>query len=313
MNGCNDGPTVHVPVLASEVLQWLKVRKRGVYVDCTVGDGGHAALIARELDGGRVIGLDRDPSSVETARRRLSEFSGVTVLHRNYGALAGVLHELGVETVDGILIDAGFSSAQLDDPARGFSFQADGPLDMRLDPTQSVTAAQFLASVNERELAETLRTYGDVGPVRRIARSILRRRDDHKLHTTRDLAEAVAEALDFVKGEPAEIRTVFQALRIAVNEEYRWLEACVRQGVDALASGGRLVALSYHSGEDRIVKNVFRELAHERRDEYPDGRVRTRLPACARVLTPKPVRPSEEEIRRNSRAHSAKLRVVERN
>jgi 16S rRNA (cytosine1402-N4)-methyltransferase len=269
-------------------------------------------MIARALPTGRLIALDRDPSSVAAARGRLSSFPGVTVLHRNYAKLAAVLREQGISKVDGILLDAGISSMQLDDPSRGFSFKEEGPLDMRLDPTQGITAAEYLAGVDEAELVRVLRRYGDVGPARRIARSILRRRETRGIATTRDLAEAVGEALSFVTGFPEETRTVFQALRVVVNEELRWLEAGLRQAIDSLKAGGRLVAIAFHSGEDRVIKQVLREASRPRRELYPDGRVRTRTAPSVKVLTPKPLRPTDEEVRQNPRSHSACMRVAER-
>jgi 16S rRNA (cytosine1402-N4)-methyltransferase len=245
------------------------------------------------------------------ARERLAEYSNVTVLHRNFGELAEVLKEFGIDRIDGALIDAGYSSMQLDDAQRGFSFQEEGPLDMRMDRTAGPTAAQWLAEVSEPELARVLREYGDVGPARRIARAIHRRRDSQGLRTTRDLVEAVADALDFVHGMPEETRTVFQAVRMAVNDELRWLEAGLRAGLEVLAPGGRIVVISFHSGEDRIVKNTFRAASRVQRELYPDGRVRARIPARIRILTPKPVQPGPEEVRNNPRAHSARLRAVE--
>jgi 16S rRNA (cytosine1402-N4)-methyltransferase len=259
-----------------------------------------------------LIALDRDPSTVAVARERLAPFSCVRVVHRNYGELAALLKELSIERVDGVLIDAGYSSLQLDDPPRGFSFQEEGPLDMRMDRTAGMTAAHYLATVREPELVRVLRAYGDVRPARRIAKAILRRREQAGLRTTRDLAEAVAEALHFVSGVPEETRTVFQAIRTVINDEFRWLEAGLEQAIDALAPGGRLVAISFHSGEDRIVKNVFRNASRVRRDFCPDGRLRALTRARVKVLTPKPVQPTAEERYRNPRCHSARMRVAER-
>lgn len=302
----------HIPVLAEEVLYWLRIDPAGTYVDGTAGAGGHSEQIARQLTSGRLIALDRDLEAVARASKRLADFACASVYHANYGAMAAVLAELGIEAVDGILIDAGLSSVQLDDPERGFTFQADGPLDMRMDRTTGPAALEWLKSVTEPELAGVLRQYGDVGPARRIARSICRRRAAQQLERTRDVAEAVAEALDFVAGVPEETRTVFQALRMAVNEELHWLEEGLHQGVGLLRPGGRIVAIAFHSGEDRVVKNVFREESRVQRLTYPDGRVRSVTPARLRVLTPKPVLPGDEEIRSNPRAKSAKLRVAER-
>ena len=293
-------------------MEWLRVREDGVYVDCTAGSGGHSERIAQVLRNGRLIALDCDPSSVEIAKRRLSVFSNVTVVHRNYGELAEVLETCGAGRVDGVLIDAGVSSMQLDDPARGFSFQEKGPLDMRMDATQGISAAEYLATIRESDLTQVLRAYGDVGPARRVARSIIQRRKARRLKTTRDLAEAVGEALPFVQGMPDETRTVFQAIRVAVNDEFRQLEAGVLQAVEALAPGGRLVVITFHSGEDRIAKNVLRDASHERRECFPDGRLRERIPPRLRLLTARPVQPGAAERQANPRSHSAKLRAAER-
>ena len=301
----------HVPVLSRAAIAWLRVREDGVYVDCTAGAGGHAFLIASALREGRLIALDRDPAAVEVARARLAGLRA-EVFHRNYGQLAEVLGELGIAKVDGVLCDAGLSSMQLDDAGRGFTFQENGPLDMRMDTTQGTTAERFLAEVDERELVRILKTYGDIRPARRIASAIVARRKRGHLHTTGHLAGAVSEALDFVQGVPRETRTVFQAIRMAVNDETGWLEEGLRQAVDVLAPGGRLVAVSFHSGEDRIIKNVLRETSRMRRELHADGRVRACVPARMKVLTPKPIQPDEEEIRANPRCHSAKLRAAER-
>jgi len=305
-------PGGHIPVLAEEALYWLRIDPAGIYVDGTAGAGGHAERIARLLPSGRLIALDRDAEAVARVSKRLSGFPCVSVHHANYGAMAAVLADLGVESVDGILIDAGLSSPQLDDPDRGFTFQADGPLDMRMDRSRGPAAWEWLKTVTEAELAGILRQYGDVGPARRIARSLCQRRAAQRLERTGDVAEAVAEALDFVTRAPEETRTVFQALRMAVNEELRWLEEGLRQGVGLLKPGGRIVAIAFHSGEDRVVKNVFREASRTQRLIYSDGRVRSVTPARLRVLTPKPVVPGTEEIHGNPRAKSAKLRAAER-
>ena len=303
----------HVPVLADEAMAWLAVRPGGTYVDCTVGLAGHAARIAAAVKGGRLIALDRDPASVALAREGLDPFPDVTVLHRNYGDLGAVLDELGVEQVDGILIDAGLSSTQLDDPDRGFSFQKEGPLDMRLDPTSGPTARERLATMSEPELARVLKEYGDVGPARRIAAAIVRRRGGPGLETTKDLAEAIAEALPFVRDRlPEETRTCFMAIRVLVNDELRWLETGLEQAIHALAPAGRLVVIAFHSGEDRVCKRVLRNAGRPRRERYPDGRTRAVHAPGLAVLTRRPVRPSAEEVRENPRARNARLRAAER-
>jgi len=307
-----DTPFVHIPVLAREVLEGLRVRPDGVYVDATVGGGGHAMLVAQALTTGRLIALDVDASALDIARQRLATFPNVSLFHRNYAELAAVIAKLQIDNVDGVLIDAGFSTLQLDDPRRGFSFQAEGPLDMRLDRTAGPTAAEYLSCVTEPELTRVLRAYGDVGPARRIARAISARCRRHAMKTTRDLADAVQEALDFVQGVPEEVRTVFQAIRMAVNDELRRLETGLRQAIDVLSHEGRLVVISFHSGEDRVVKNVLREASRPSDTLLPDGRAASRVEARLRVLTPKPIRPTEAEVAVNPRAHSARLRVAER-
>lgn len=302
----------HIPVLADAVIEWLRIKGGGAYVDCTAGLAGHSQPIASRLTTGRLIALDRDPASVEIARERLAGFPNAVVVHGNYGELKAVLAGLGVNEVDGVLIDAGFSSMQLEDARRGFTFQQEGPLDMRLDTSSGETAGEFLAGVGEGELARVLKEYGDVRPARRIAAAIVRRRDRGAMETTVDLAGAVCEALDFVSGQPDEIRTVFQAIRIAVNDELRWLQKGMEEAIDVLRPGGRLVAIAFHSGEDRVIKNVLRDASRPRRDLYPDGRVKSIRPPRVKVLTPKPVKPGAVEIARNPRAKSALLRAVEK-
>ncbi len=304
----------HIPVLAGAALEGLCVQADGVYMDCTAGAGGHSALIAEVLakGHGRLIALDRDPAAIERTRARLAPFLRATVLHRNFGELSKVLDELEVVHIDGVLFDVGLSSLQLDDPLRGFSFEKDGPLDMRMDPTCGATAREFLAEVSEGNLVQVLRAYGDVRPAKRIAAAIVRRRDAGRLEGTQDLAESVAEALDLVHGVPEETRTVFQAIRIAVNDELRWLKAGLHQAIAALAPGGRLVCIAFHSGEDRIVKNVLRNASRPHQERNPDGRVLRTSPRQVRLVTRKPVRPTADEIRANPRAQSGRLRIAER-
>jgi 16S rRNA (cytosine1402-N4)-methyltransferase len=303
----------HVPVMAGEALEWLRIRPDGTYVDGTAGAGGHAQLIAHKLTTGRLIALDRDPAAVTLAGARLKEFEGVArVVRANYADLAAVLSDLGISALDGVLIDAGVSSMQIDDPGRGFSFQADGPLDMRMDTEAPLTALDYLHSAGEQMLAEDLKRYGDVRPARRVAQAICKRRAAGALKRTGDLAEAVREALPFVKGEPAEVRTVFQAVRMAVNAELAGLEAGLTQAAAALRPGGRLVVITFHSGEDRVVKNLLRDLSRPRRLLHADGRVRAVEPAHLRLLTPGPIVPDTAEIAANPRAKSARLRAAER-
>ena len=303
----------HVPVMSGPALEWLRVRPEGTYVDCTAGAGGHALRMAEQLTTGRLIALDRDPAAVAMASKRLQGYAGVaTVVQANYADLAAVLGKLGIGAVDGVLIDAGVSSMQIDDPGRGFSFQADGPLDMRMDTDAPRTALDYLRHTDEQTLAEDLKRFGDVRPARRVAKAICSRRTAGKLARTGDLVAAVREALPFVKGEPGEVRTVFQAVRMAVNAELAGLEAGLSQGAAVLRPGGRLVAIAFHSGEDRVVKNLLRSLARPRRLLHPDGRVRAVEPALLRLLTPGPILPDATETAVNPRAKSARMRAAER-
>jgi 16S rRNA (cytosine1402-N4)-methyltransferase len=298
--------------MAEAALAGLNIRPEGTYVDCTAGAGGHAALIAAQLSGGQLIALDRDESAVALATERLDPFPQARVIHANYGQLGEVLDELGMTTVDGILIDAGVSSMQLDRAERGFSFQGDGPLDMRMDTSQGLPARKRLPSYTVDELTKILKVYGDVRPAKRIARQILARAEGGTLNTTEDLRQAVCEALDFVKGTPDEIRTVFQAIRMAVNEELENLEQGIRAGIERLNAGGRLVVLSFHSGEDRVVKQLFKTYSQKHQELFPDGRVKSEQTPLLKRVTRKPLLPEEEEVRRNPRAKSVKLRIVER-
>lgn len=304
---------MHVTVLADEAIEWLRIHPEGVYVDGTTGLGGHTLRIAEKLgDGGRVYGLDRDLRAVEKAQERVRQYPQATILHRNYDRLGEVLQEVEHPLVDGILIDAGLSSMQLDDPARGFTFQEEGPLDMRMDRSSGVSAEDWLAQVDEVELAKVLKQYGDIRKAKTMAAAICRWRKTSGLTTTADLVAAVKAALPFVQGVPEETRTVFQAVRIAVNDELRSLADFMAQAIEGLKPGGRLVCISFHSGEDRIMKHCMKEAGRAERLLHPDGRLKELVPARVKVLTPKPMGPSAKEIKENPRATSAKLRAVER-
>jgi len=307
----------HIPVLLEETLVLLAPRPGGIYVDATVGGGGHAeAILERIAPGGRLIGLDRDAEALATAQQRLVRFGPAVVLvHANYTRLREVLRAQGVEAVDGIVMDLGISSLQLNDPARGFSFQTPGPLDMRMDRSQPQTAADLINRFPEDEVRRILREYGEERWAARIARAIVRARP---LHTTTDLADVVARAVPR-RHWPRRIHPAtrtFQALRIAVNHELDDLEQALPDVVEGLGDGGRLCVITFHSLEDRTAKHTFLCLSRE----YPSGpgpstrKIWTgTMPAPrVRVLTRRPVVPSEEDIARNPRARSAKLRAVER-
>ncbi len=304
---------MHIPVLLEETLYWLAPQPGGVYVDATVGGGGHAeAILERITPGGRLIGLDRDEVAVEAARSRLERFGEAAVIVRaNYAAIKEVLARQGLDQVHGILFDLGASSMQFDDPERGFSFQVQGPLDMRMDRSQRQTAADLVNRLPERELADLIWRYGEERFSRRIARAIVRSRP---VDSTSSLAEIVARTIPRRPGargiHPA-TRT-FQALRIAVNDEIVNLENAIPDAAEVLRGAGRLCAITFHSLEDRTIKHTFLRLSRgctrSPGASADSSEEKTRL----RVLTKKPVVPSPEEITRNPRARSAKLRAAER-
>jgi 16S rRNA (cytosine1402-N4)-methyltransferase len=306
----------HLPVMAAEVVEFLVTRADGGYVDCTVGSGGHARSILLNAPAGRLLGIDLDAEAIARAEDRLSTFGErVTLVQSNFGDLASTVEDLGFTPVDGVLFDLGFSSPQLDDPSRGFSYRLEGPIDMRLDVTGAAsagsrTAADLLARVNERELARIISEFGEERRAHPIARSIIDARDSGRLQTTLDLAAAVIATKPARRNKT--LSRVFQALRIAVNGELDNLRAGLDGAVEVLRPGGRIVAISYHSLEDRLVKRHFA------RCERPCTCPRD-IPKCVcgkkptlRVVTRKIVTPGEAEVARNPRARSAKLRVAEK-
>ncbi len=290
----------HVPVLTAEVLQLLRPEQGGVFVDCTVGLGGHArALLAAGAS--RLIGLDRDPDALARSRDTLAPWADrIDLVHADYRALDEVLDARQVPLVDGALADLGVSSMQLDAPGRGFSFQRDEPLDMRMDRTQPDTAADLLARASEQDLADAIFRYGEERFSRRIARAIVEARREAPIETTGRLAAIVRRVVPrrgFVRIDPA-TRT-FQALRIWVNRELEGLDRFVATMARRLRAGGRLAVITFHSLEDRVVKHTLRALAQASQP-------------VVRVLTKKPIVPRDDEIRQNPRARSAKLRAAEK-
>ncbi len=286
---------MHVPVLLDEVVHWLAPERGGLFVDCTVGLGGHARVLLQQ-GADRLLGIDRDPAALALAVESLQDFGDrVELVHADYREVAGLLDARGVTTVNGILADLGVSSLQLDVEGRGFSFRRDEPLDMRMDTSRGETCAEMLATVDETELANVIYQFGDERNSRRIARAVVRARQERPLETTGQVAELVRRA-SRVKGywriDPA-TRT-FQALRIWVNRELDGLDTFLETAVGRLTPGGRFAVITFHSLEDRVVKHTFRRLE------------------AARVLTKRPISAGDEEEARNPRARSAKLRVVER-
>ncbi len=297
---------IHVPVLRTEVVHLLAPKPDGIYVDGTVGLGGHAAAILSACPEVRLVGIDRDPTALAHARENLSRFGDrVTLIHGNYRDLVSILSDLGIAAIDGFFLDLGLSSLQLDTPDRGFSFRTDGPLDMRMDPTQGRPAAELVNAASVEEIARILRDYGEERFASRIARAIVAARP---IATTSELAAVVRRAIPrrFHERRIDPATRTFQALRIAVNDELRNLRDGLADGFVALNPGGVIAVISFHSLEDRIVKHFFRKLAIPHYESLAPGPPH---PAQAEILTKKPLRPSEEEIKQNPRARSAKLRA----
>ena len=312
MTAANAQRYYHQPVMVRQVLEGLALRPGGWYIDCTVGEGGHAALILdASAPSGRLLGIDADPQALEAAERRLADRSP-EILHLtrgNFAQVSQIAQEHGFSPVDGLLLDLGLSSLQLESEERGFTFQSDQPLDMRFDPSGETTAADIVNTLSERDLADLLWRYGEERRSRAIARVLIRRRP---LHTSGELAQAVLEAVRPFRGRLHPATRTFQALRIAVNHELENLQRALNEAVDLLRPGGRLVVISYHSLEDRIVKEFLRQEATGALSPLgtrPETRAaRPRLS----LVQKKAVRPAREEVERNRRSRSARLRVAER-
>jgi 16S rRNA (cytosine1402-N4)-methyltransferase len=296
--------SAHRPVLLAEVLEYLNCRPGRIYVDGTVGSGGHArAILEKSSPTGRLIGLDWDEQAIGRARKNLAVFEQRAELHRRgFQDLKAVLEGLSLVGVDGILVDLGVSTEQLEDRDRGLSFRWEAPLDMRMSQDTEITAGDLLARLSAQEMADTFRQYGEERWANRIARAIVRRRQSKPLRTTRDLVGVIEESVPGRRGRIHPATRVFQALRIAVNDELNHLKIFLRDAAGLLLPGGRLCIISFHSLEDRIVKEHFRQWAKAGEGESPRFR----------ILTRKPVVPSHEEVIRNPKARSAKMRAIER-
>jgi 16S rRNA (cytosine1402-N4)-methyltransferase len=301
----------HATVLLHEAVDALAIKPDGVYVDGTFGRGGHSRLILERLGpNGRLIALDKDPAAI-TAGMKWDD-ARFRIVHSGFSRLAQVLRELGVEKVDGILLDLGVSSPQLDEAARGFSFRFDAPLDMRMDTSSGPTAAEWLATVDEGLLAEVIRDYGEERFAKQIARAVVAARASQPVGTTRQLVELVGKAVRTREAGQNPATRTFQAIRIYLNRELEELKSVLPDCVAHLKAGGRLAVISFHSLEDRMVKHFMRDMAEGdklprnvpiRAAEVPQGRVR---------LVGKAVRPGVEEVEMNPRARSAVMRVAER-
>jgi 16S rRNA (cytosine1402-N4)-methyltransferase len=305
---------MHRAVLANEVMSWLAPRRGGVYVDGTVGGGGHAGAIAEAIGSeGRLLALDQDPEALVRARAVLGQWEErCTLVQSSFADMDRVAAANGVAKVDGVLLDIGISSNQLDDPERGFSFMREGPLDMRMNRGGVPTAADLLNTLPESGLADILRRYGEEPRARAIARRVVRERSQSPFVSTVQLADLVMQVYGGRRGRIHPATQTFQALRIAVNGELDALEKGLEAGLGLLAPGGRMVVISFHSLEDRIVKHFF--LEHQGRwESLPEGgRKWVGLTPQVEVLTRRPVMASDEECQTNPRARSAKLRAAER-
>ena len=307
---------VHEPVLLREVLAWMAVKENGVYCDGTLGGGGHSgAMLAASGGTAALYGIDRDGSAIAAATERLGQYPGFHAMHGNFHDAKALLAGAGAPALDGALLDLGVSSPQLDHAERGFSYHEDAPLDMRMDPTRGMTAADLLNTLPEKELCRVIREYGEEKWAARIAAIICEHRAKQPLETTLDLVHAIDAAIPKAvrrrdDGHPA--RRTFQAIRIAVNDELDPLDQAVCDLVDCLRPGGRMLVITFHSLEDRIVKRCFQRLQNP--CVCPP-----RAPVCTcgrkpvvKVLAHGAVQPSEEEVARNPRARSAKLRVAQK-
>jgi 16S rRNA (cytosine1402-N4)-methyltransferase len=303
--------TPHVPVLYQEIIHALQPHAGGHYVDCTVGAGGHArGILEACAPDGQLLGLDVDPQALTIARRNLAPYEGrLHLAQASYTTLSAQLQRLGWNEVDGIVLDLGASSMQFDTVERGFSFQHDAPLDMRFGPGTPQTAADIVNNYSERELADLVYEFGEDRDARRIAKAIVKARP---LQTTRELV-AVIEAVSPRRGDRVHPATrTFQALRIAVNDELVSVKVVLPQAVASLRVGGRVAVISFHSLEDRIVKEFFREQGKELKNPPYERIYETERNAIIKEVNRKPILPSEEETKNNPRARSAKLRIAEK-
>lgn len=305
----------HIPVLVKEALQFLNCQPGGIYVDCTVGEGGHAQAILEQLGGeGKLVGIDQDREAIHRTTERLKRYSNLALIQDNFKNLSIILKKLALPAtqVDGLLFDLGVSSLQLDSPERGFSFRFDTPLDMRMDRSTSSTAAHLVNSLSREELTKILKEFGEERWARKISNLIVEKRKARPIRTTNQLVKIIEEAIPRLGGRIHPATRTFQALRIAVNQELKDLKEGLEEGIKVLSSGGRICIISYHSLEDRLTKEQLKRWAKP--CQCPP-----RWPVCRcqgkpvlRMLTKGPVRPTEEEILRNPRSRSAKLRAGEK-
>lgn len=307
-------PSPHQSVLLSEVLQSFNELPIKTFVDGTLGAGGHSAAILEahpEIE--KLIGIDQDPVAREIAKGRLSPWQQkITIVSGNFSQLSAHLSKLGIRKVDGILLDIGVSSMQFDQPEKGFSFMQEGPLDMRMDPTADLTAQEIVNTWSESDLGRIFRDFGEEKQWRAAARIIVAAREKNPITTTKQLADVLKPIFSWKKKGINPLTLIFQALRICVNRELEVLENVLPDAVELLAPGGRLAVISFHSLEDRIVKNFFRYAASDKQDTSGIGGLFLDKDPIIKPVTRKPIIPSADEIEQNPRCRSAKLRVVEK-
>lgn len=305
----------HVPVLLQEVLDAFAKSKLGIFVDATLGAGGHSsAILENHQELKTLIGIDQDPIALATAKQRLAPWQPkVHLIAGNFSDLSAHLSKIGISKVDGILIDLGVSSMQLDMPEKGFSFMRDGPLDMRMNPDAPLTAADIINTWSEQDLGRIFRDYGEEKQWRAAARTIIAARSKQPILTTNELANILRPIFSWKKKGINPLTLIFQAIRICVNRELDVLETVLPQAIEALAPQGRLAIISFHSLEDRIVKNAFRFAASDKEDTSGlGGGIFLDKDPVVRMVTRRPITASEEEIAQNPRSRSAKLRVIEK-
>ena len=289
----------HIPVLLNEVLDLVCIKREGTYIDCTVGEGGHAEAILDVIHPkGFLVGIDCDESVLETTEDRLKKFAGsFKLVHDNFLNIIDICNRLNIKAVDGIILDVGISSYQIDNPERGFSFNKDGPLDMRMDRSSNLTAQSLINNSSYDELTKIFFEYGEERYSRKIASKIIAERNKRPIQTTFELVSTIKKAIPFRRYRIHPATRVFQALRIAANNELVNLSKTITDGFSLLKKEGRMAVISFHSLEDRIAKNKFKEFKIEEQ---------------AKIITKKPLRATKEELNRNIRSRSAKLRVVEK-
>ena len=303
----------HITVLLNEAVDALAVRENGIYVDGTFGRGGHSRLILSRLGSqGRLIVFDKDPQAIEAAQKLAEQDGRVTVVHDGFSSFQTTLDKLGIEEIDGALFDLGISSPQIDDGARGFSFRFDAPLDMRMDPTRGMSAAEWIATASEQDLHEVIKNYGEERFSRQIARAIVAQRTESPIDTTRKLAQLVAQNVRTrERGQDPATRT-FQAVRIFINRELEEVEAVLPQVMGRLKQGGRLAVIAFHSLEDRIVKQFVKKYSQHPPLPRWAAVKEADLPLPPLKAVGKAIKPGVEETASNPRARSAVLRVAER-